>query len=315
MTTFAAVTTFHKDGYARYGRQMVESFDRHWPSDVPLYVYAEGCTPETPSARIVARDLLRDCPALVAFKERHANAPEAHGQATYPVTRFTVKLRPLRLKRYDLVWGSGFHWDAVRFSHKCFAIFDAARRTDADVLFWLDADIRFFADLPLPFLEGLVPEGVLGACLKRTRRRREYSFEVAPTKRRARFVNRTRKHSECGFVGYPLRHPQSSAFLAAFEALYTEDALFREWETHDSYLFDVVRRRFERRGHRFHDLGEGIGAVTSHPLVNSSLGRFMDHMKGDRKQAGKSFAQDLLDGRPEPYWADAPEDPVASDAS
>jgi len=66
MTEYAAVTTFDKTGYESHGREMVETFDLHWPDET------------------------------------------------------------------------------VGFSHKCFAIFDAARRTDADVLLWLDADLRCF---------------------------------------------------------------------------------------------------------------------------------------------------------------------------
>lgn len=311
MTTFAAVTTFHREGYELYGREMLETFDRHWPRDVSLYAYGEDCVFDSRSPRIVRRDLSRECPDLVAFKGRHANSPAANGRAARHMVRFSVKLQPFALKRYDLAAGLGYQWDAVRFSHKCFALFDAARRTDADVLLWLDADIRFFADLPRAFLEDLIPAGTLASFLARSRARREFAFEWIASRRKLRFVNRTRKHSECGFVAYALREPGTREFLHAFEALYTRDELFREWETHDSYLFDVVRRRFERRGHPFHDLAEGIGRATSHPLVNCKLGRFMDHKKGDRKEAGKSFSADLLGERSDPYWADAPAAPGA----
>ena len=37
-------------------------------------------------------------------------------------------------------------------------------------------------------------------------------------------------------------------------------------------------------------------------LINSRLGRFMDHMKGNRKVDGKSRADDLLVARDEAYW-------------
>jgi hypothetical protein len=302
MTTFAAVTTFHAKGYALYGREMIATFDQHWPKEIPLYCYAEGCVPEVPSTRILPLDLMAESPSLVAFKERHADVPEANGAGRWDAIRFSLKLKPFRLKRYDIVQGPDFHWDAVRFSHKCFAIFAAAKRCEADVLFWLDADISFFEDLPPDFLEALIREDSLASFLQRWRDRPEFSVEIVPSKRRLRLVNRTRKHSECGFVAYDLRKPATSDFLDAFEKLYTSDAIFREWETHDSYLFDVVRRRFERKGHRFHDLGEGVGRSTSHPLVNCQLGQYMDHKKGNRKEAGRSFDDDLLGGRPEKYW-------------
>ena len=48
----AAFTTFHREGYERYGRQMIDAFDRHWPSDIPLRVYYEERPPEPVSDRV-----------------------------------------------------------------------------------------------------------------------------------------------------------------------------------------------------------------------------------------------------------------------
>ena len=92
---------------------------------------------------------------------------------------------------------------------KSFCIFDAARRCDTDVLFWIDADTFTFKDVSLPFLENLMPADCIVSYLHRPR------------------------YSECGFVGYNLRRPGTHAFLAEFERLYAADALFRESEFHD----------------------------------------------------------------------------------
>jgi len=51
-----------------------------------------------------------------------------------------------------------------------------------------------------------------------------------------------------------------------------------------------------------YDIAEGIGARADHVLINSRLGRFMDHMKGERKASGSSHAADLLVTRSEDYW-------------
>jgi hypothetical protein len=37
----AVVTTFHKAGYEKYGRKMIETFLENWPKDITLYVYPE----------------------------------------------------------------------------------------------------------------------------------------------------------------------------------------------------------------------------------------------------------------------------------
>ena len=40
-----------------------------------------------------------------------------------------------------------------------------------------------------------------------------------------------------------------------------------------------------------------------HPLINSVLGKWLDHMKGVRKGEGRSRASDLMVARTESYWA------------
>ena len=73
--TFSVVTTCHKEGYNLYGRRIVETFDRHWPREIVLYLYAENFKPDIMSNRIVCLDLLAECPELVAFKRRHEDNP------------------------------------------------------------------------------------------------------------------------------------------------------------------------------------------------------------------------------------------------
>ncbi len=283
MRRFAVVTTCHRAGFEHYGRAMVDSFLQHWPDDVPLLLYHEGFEPPSASGRIESRDLIEASPGLAAFKTRHLGNPRAHGKR---LPRRRVRVGPFKLPLPMRTRQAPYRWDAVRFSHKTFAIFDAARRTDADVLVWIDADTRFFAEVDHAELDALVPEGVMLSCLRRP------------------------SHSECGFVAYNLRDPQTQHFLADFEAMYTRDLLFREREYHDSYLFDVVRARSERRGARVHDIGEGVGWRASHVLINSRLGRFMDHLKGDRKDSGTSHADDLVVEREESYWKRAPAPPA-----
>ena len=39
-----------------------------------------------------------------------------------------------------------------------------------------------------------------------------------------------------------------------------------------------------------------------HPLINTVLGKWIDHMKGDRKNIGKSLPKDIMVNRTEDYW-------------
>ena len=272
---FAVVTTCHAAGYESYGRVMVDTFLEHWPHEVPLMLYHEGFVPPSAPGRIEAYDLNAASPELVAFKARHRDNPRAIGQWR---PRRRLRLGPLSIPLPWRVKKAAYRWDAVRFSHKSYAIFDAARRTDADALIWIDADTRFFADVDVAELAAMMPPDSTVSCLRRP------------------------NHTECGFVVYNLRHPETRRLLAEFEAMYNQDLLFAEYEYHDSYLFDVVRERAEARGAQVHDIAQGAGWQASHVLINSRLGRFMDHMKGNRKVDGKSRADDLLVARDEAYW-------------
>jgi hypothetical protein len=39
-----------------------------------------------------------------------------------------------------------------------------------------------------------------------------------------------------------------------------------------------------------------------HPLINSEWGAYLDHLKGDRKELGRSKDDDLKVKRTEAYW-------------
>ena len=39
-SNFEIVTTFHKPGYEKYGKRMIETFDEKWAKNIPLKVYS-----------------------------------------------------------------------------------------------------------------------------------------------------------------------------------------------------------------------------------------------------------------------------------
>ena len=258
MRRFAAVSTCHGDGYERYGRRMVESFDRHWPKSIPLHFYVENFAPSEASPRVHFKDLHASSDDLVAFKKRHADNPRAHGSGNRPRWNFRidVKRRKFKIRRKTSI---GYRWDAVRFSHKVFALLAAVERCDADVLIFLDADTYSTRDIPLSLLEETIPEDRLVGYLGRPR------------------------DAETGFVSYNLRHPAIHEFFTEFGDMYRTDALFRERQWCDGYLFDMLRKRFQKMGHHSFDIARGSDAEDGHVFQTSPLGRYMTHDKGTRK--------------------------------
>jgi len=186
---FAVVTTCNAKGYAEYGRKMVETFLAHWPAEVPLLLFHEGFEPPSASARVIAIDLLDASPALSAFKARHATNPRANGRVRpwFRMGRLALSL-PIADSR------NRFRWDAVRFAHKCYAIFEAARRTQADVLIWIDADSVFFADVSMgtstPCLRVTAP---FPACGGRASAKRASSPTTCGSRRRGNSLPSSRR--------------------------------------------------------------------------------------------------------------------------
>jgi len=109
----AVVTTFHEEGLKKYAQRMIDTFIQHWPKEITLYLYPENCNPAISDHSRVSLTDLDSVEPLAIFKKRWKNVPKANGDVTDD---------PVRSKRKDA--GKGFKWDAVRFAHKVYAIFD-----------------------------------------------------------------------------------------------------------------------------------------------------------------------------------------------
>lgn len=273
----AVVTTFHDKGLKVYGQRMIDTFCENWPKEVILHLYPEKCNPRVPDhSRITLTDL-DSVPELTAFKEKWKNVPKANGD---------ISQDPVRNKRKD--YKKEFKWHAIRFAHKVYAIFDCAKKTDADVLLWMDADTVCHSPITYDKLISLCNQ----------------SMDLC-------YLGRKGKYSECGLYALNLRSQATKDFLKEFQRFYdeAENGIFTLDEWHDSFVFDAVRKRIpnfkqldwaaslsDLRPSQFNSPGEG------HPLINSEWGAYLDHLKGERKHEGRSRLQDLKVKRTESYW-------------
>lgn len=265
----AVVTTFHKAGYDKYAQRMIHTFLQNWPEDITLYVYPEDHSIVETANNLVVRDLHQSCPELVAFKQRWKNDPRARGEVpTGPPDR--KGKRP----------GVGFRWDAIRFSHKIYAVCHAAKNTDADILFWMDADMVCHTPIPHHFIDKMIGNYGLG------------------------FLGREKKFTECGLYFMDLRNPHTQEFLFEFQRAYDSGRLFQFQEWNDCWVFDEVRKEVKQRHSDWQwiDWCKGMIKGEGHPLINTEWGAYLDHLKGARKDSGKSSRNDLLKVRTEKYW-------------
>jgi hypothetical protein len=257
-------TTFNADGYAKYGQRMIQTFLQNWP--VNLVVYAEGCAVNETASTLEVHDIaiVKD---LSAFKQQWQNVPKANGD---------VSADPVRSKRKDA--GKGFKWDAVRFAHKVYSIFHCAKNAQTDWLIWMDADTVCHSPIAVSDLDRLSP-GNKDLC----------------------FLGRHGKYTECGLYTMNLRNQRTRDFLTQFQKYYdqAEQGIFTLAEWHDSFVFDAVRKQ-----HPLVELDWSSHLITGegHPLINSAWGAYLDHLKGARKDQGRSKLSDLKIHRTEAYW-------------
>ena len=262
----SVVTTFNQDGYTRYGKRMIETFLANWPVSINLYVYAENCTVTETAPNLTVLDLNTASPELVKFKETWRNVPKANGD---------VSDDPVRSQRKDA--GKGFKWHAIRFAHKVYAIFDCVKRCDSEVLLWMDGDMVCHSPISQETVKSFVAGVDLG------------------------FLGREGKYTECGLYSMTLTSTVVQDFLKEFQRYYdeAETGIFTLAEWHDSYVFDAVRKKFDLKNRNW---SEGLIKGEGHPLINCEWGRYLDHLKGGRKDLGKSKAKDLKVVRTEEYW-------------
>lgn len=280
MTNITVVTTFHQPVLGIYGQKFINSFERNVDKKIKMIVYAEDCTPENPDQeQITILDSKKSLPKLNKFKKRWGNDPKANG---VPPEYIKIKRPRDHHKK--------FKWDAIRFSNKVYSVFDAAERVDSDWLVWMDADTYVHSNWSYDDFKSCLPDTSWITYVGRGK-----GSQTWP---------------ECGFYGLNLKNVVCKEFLTEFERMYQDAAngIFTLDEWHDSYVFGHILNNFKKTAPNVLDYSAELylkNAKTGgggHPLINSKLGNWIDHMKGDRKYAGKSMKEDLLITRSENYW-------------
>ena len=277
MSAITVVTTFHPEGYSKYGERFLESFSKKVDKRIKLLVYAEGVKPHNPDpSRIEILDQESVLPKLVAFKKQWKDEPKANG-----IPPDDIKARRPR------DWHKEFKWDAVRFANKTYAVFDACSRSKGWCV-WMDADSFIHSNWSYEQFIELLPENAYITYVGRGK-----GSQTWP---------------ECGFYGMNLNHPVCHEFLKDFEQMYedADNGIFTLEEWHDSYVFGELLKKYKEFSSYDYSadmyLKEAKTGGGGHPLINGPLGKWIDHMKGGRKDTGRSLKKDIIVNRTEAYW-------------
>jgi len=280
MTDITVVTTFHKPGLDLYGQRFLDSFAENVDPKIKLLVYAEDCKPSVDPLceNIKVLDAKEVLPKLNAFKERWKDDPKANGIPPDEIKR-----------RRPRDWNKEFKWDAIRFANKTYAVFDACERSK-DWCVWMDADTFVHSEWSYKDFAALLPDTSWITYVGRGK-----GSQTWP---------------ECGFYGMNLNHPMCIQFLKEFERFYedADNGIFELEEWHDSFVFGHILNQLKPIDSNVLDysaemyLREARTGGGGHPLINTVLGKWIDHMKGNRKVAGKSQRSDIIVSRKEGYW-------------
>ena len=185
-------------------------------------------------------------------------------------------------KRSDQQNSKELHLGAVRFCYKSYAITHAGRNSGGvDWLVWLDADTVTFENITKEFLIGL-----------------------GHPNKYVTYLGRKNNYSETGFVLYNCNYFLHRKFMEDYQKIYDTDQIFQLPQWHDCMVFDVVRQWFEKNTKMVNINLSPDGENYDHVFVNSVLGNYIDHMKGDaRKDTGKSNDLDFKGVKPShKYW-------------
>ena len=161
------------------------------------------------------------------------------------------------------VKGKEFLTDGVRFSYKVYAYTHAIMTENVDGLICIDADSVFYKMIDEEWIQKHI-----------------HRDDCMMT-----YLGRGNNYSECGFLYFNLNHADTLAYANRMKSLYDTDGIYNLKEQHDSYVWDYVRKEFENRGTRNHNIGDG---KPGHVQARSILGVVYDHTKGNRKLKGRS---------------------------
>ena len=274
---YACITSYSTKSFLSMGFNQINSFLEYWPEAVKLIVLVDPGV-DLPkisrdnnwdSNRVALRDL--DCQRLNEFKAQHKKSSYNGIQHLTSTNHknFFKKIQSFKFKHYS------FLQDAVRFSHKVFAIREGLKDIDVEMAFWLDGDVFTHTKIDDAFFQHFRQKSIIGYFLGRSKP----------------------NYSETGFHAFNIKHPLFQKFLSDWESYYL-DGTFSDLENWtDCHTYDATRHSM---GNKFF---KNISHVDcGHPLVNCFVGDYLDHLKGGRKTEGKSRRADRVLYDYHPYW-------------
>lgn len=202
------VTSFNQKLYDKYAFNFINSYsEKNIPFD--LYIYSEDKNNNFKNLRknMIIIPLLETEKELVKFYENNEN---------YKLKKY-VETPDKRKWKYD----------AIRFSYKVFSIIHNFNNYNKyKYILWIDADTIFLKKFDFRIIKYLINKENMMSYLGRSK---------------------LEGHSECGFLIFNKNHDKLKYYFHDIKNLYLSKNIFNEKEWHDSYIWDLIREKFEKK--------------------------------------------------------------------
>ena len=257
--------------YDSYGKFFLDDFEEYADPSIFLLNVFEGELPNNLKNFQKVKFIPFQCPIHNKFMRYFSKLYEARGlKITQTKNNSNNKI--------EIKFQMNFRYDAIKFSYKVFSInFVKSLIKESDYLIWTDADLRCFKKFSSNDLNSFLPnKDQIMSYLGRT---------LFPLQN---------PYSECGFLGFNIKHKMFDSFITRMIEVYSSGEIFSHEEWHDSWIWDDIRREFEKNGYKFKNISGKFENI-EHPFVNCGLQEFFDHLKGpERKIKGKSHDNDFV---------------------
>ena len=244
------VTSFNPDGLEVYGRNMLNSFDKHWDKDIQLHAWFHDFDG---GAFFLRTEEL----GIPTKGIKYSNLNNIQDMLDYRES----------MKVHNGTEGGKiqYNWrlDAIKWCHKIYALTETASDPhliqNKDWIIWLDADTSTFAGVDQEFLDSIC----------------DNKYDIVHLGRTA--VD----YSETSFIAFNIKNRPARDFLSDFRETYDnrEVTAYREW--HDGFIFDRLLKL-----HQYHGL-KALNLTPTVPDLNafasSVLSTKMQHFKGNQK--------------------------------
>jgi hypothetical protein len=264
-------TGWSLEGWHLYGRRFLESFTAFWPSSVRLEVCGERDAMAATTEHALALKEAGKLRHVVKFNPLDSifGCAEFLYRNDTPAARGRLRVAGQNWKERAVSAGYNWRYDAWKFSRQGFIphfVSESMLPRDGQYLCWLDGDVVTHAPI--------ADESVITGLLPR---------EAIRDGKLIAYLGREPKHPDIAFQLYRIES-QTLEFLWEFRRFYETDEVFELKEWHSAYVWHHCLQLPKFRG-LAHNLTPG---GSGHVWHQSPLRLWGDHLKGERKQNGRS---------------------------